>query len=94
MLGKTNTWSPLLRPFLISTLAKSEIPISTHERVGPFEEFLKTINFVKFSPSTLSLRKLSTLALLIPNISAAEYASSLVLKAPVGALIATSASIT
>ena len=48
--------------------------------------FLKTINLVKLSPSTLSFRKLSTVALLIPNISAAECASSLVLKAPLGAL--------
>ena len=79
---------------MISTLAKSERPISTQDRVGPFEEFLKTINFVKFSPSTFFSRKLSTVALLIPNIYAAEYASSRVLKAPVGALTATSASIT
>ena len=79
---------------MISTLAKSERPISTQERIGPFEESLKTINFVKFSPSTLFSRKLSTVTLLIPNISAAEYASSLVQRAPVGALTATSASIT
>ena len=54
MLGRTNTWSPLLRPFLISTLAKSEIPISTQERVGPFEEFLKTINSNSFDNIVIS----------------------------------------
>ena len=72
MLGKTKTSSPFVNPFLISTNAKSEIPISTQERIGPFEEFLKTINLVKFYPSTFSSRKLSTVSLLIPNISAAE----------------------
>ena len=54
----------------------------------------KNYKFCKVFTINFFSRKLSTVALLIPNISAAECASSLVLKAPVGALIATSASIT
>ena len=64
-LGRINTISPFLRPFLTSTFDKSDLPISTHESFGPLLVSLITINLLKFSPDTFSFKKESTSSLFI-----------------------------
>ena len=57
---------------MISTFDKSDIPIFTHSKDGPFLVSLITINLLKFSPSTLFIKNSSTFSLGIFTIPAAE----------------------
>ena len=72
MLGRIKTVSPSDKPLTISTLAKSETPISTQANLGPFFVSFITINLLKFSPLTLSTKKVSTSSEGILRIDAAE----------------------
>ena len=63
--------SPSVKPSIISTLYKSDTPTLTHDKYGPSLESLITINLLKFSPSTFSIKNFSISTLSIFKIAAA-----------------------